>query len=109
MAIQGNHPILVGTCCLFFNLFDFTIWTNKSKDIESTRNQFSVDYKYPLLRNKGGINDRLSADMAKISIGKNTLERLEAEENFILTKLERFIDLASNGHQPPPWKNQDSE
>lgn len=70
------------------------IWTNKSKDIESTRNQFSVDYKYPLLRNKGGINDRLSADMAKISIGKNTLERLEAEENFILTKLERFIDLA---------------
>ena len=70
------------------------ILTDKSKDIGSVRSQFSVDYKHPLLRNKSGINDRLNADVAQISIDKNTLERLEAEESFILAKLERFIDLA---------------
>lgn len=69
-------------------------WKDKNKDVDTSYNKFSLDYTYPLLRNKGGINDRLSGDVADIEIAKNALERLEAEENFILKKLERFIDLA---------------
>ncbi|RUA07090.1 MAG: TolC family protein [Gammaproteobacteria bacterium] len=69
-------------------------WSEKNKDLNSTHNQFSIDYVYPLLRNKDGINDRLSFDIAKISIAKNQLERLEAEEGFILKQLIRFVDLA---------------
>lgn len=68
-------------------------WKEKSNDLSSTKNQFSVDYNHPLLRNKDGINERLNTDVAQIAIDKNTLERLEAEEAFILEKLKRFIDL----------------
>lgn len=76
---------------------DITIkhtWTDKNKDIDAVHNQFSVDYTYPLLRNKAGINDRLNFDVAQIAIAKNNLERLEAEENFILKQLTRFVELA---------------
>ncbi len=69
-------------------------WVEKNKDLDSNRNQFSVDYSYPLLRNKDGINDRLSGDVAQIAITQNKLERLEAEEGFILEQLTRFLDLA---------------
>lgn len=69
-------------------------WTDKSKDKNTTDNKFSLDYTYPLLRNKDGINDRLSSDLAQIAITKNHLEQLEAQEQFILIKLSRFIDLA---------------
>ncbi len=69
-------------------------WKDKSKSTDTTNNGFSLDYTYPLLRNKGGINDRLSGDVAQIAINQNTLQRLEAEEGFILGKLSRFIDLA---------------
>ncbi|BAS67844.1 TolC family protein [Bathymodiolus septemdierum thioautotrophic gill symbiont] len=69
-------------------------WSENNKDLNSTHNQFSIDYVYPLLRNRGGINDRLSGDIAKISIAKNRLERLEAEEGFIFKQLTRFVDLA---------------
>jgi hypothetical protein len=75
-------------------IFKHTWADRRGENIDSVQNQFSVDYKYPLLRNKNGINDRLSADVAQIAIDKNTLERLEAEESFILAKLERVIDLA---------------
>ena len=34
-------------------------WKDKSKSTDTTNNGFSLDYTYPLLRNKGGINDRL--------------------------------------------------
>jgi hypothetical protein len=44
------------------------------------------------LRNKDGINERLSGDVAQIAINQNTLQRLEAEEVFILSKLKLFID-----------------
>ncbi|SMN02704.1 Outer membrane protein-like protein [uncultured Candidatus Thioglobus sp.] len=47
-----------------------------------------------MLKNKNGINDRLNTEVAQIAIDKNTIERLEAEENFIVNKLVRFIDLA---------------
>lgn len=69
-------------------------WKDKSISADTTNNGFSLDYTYPLLRNKDGINNRLSFDMAQIAISKNTLEQLEAQESFILTKLSRFIDLA---------------
>jgi len=69
-------------------------WADKNKDIDAVSNQFSIDYTYPLLRNKAGINDRLNFDVAQIAIAKNNLERLEAEENFILKQLTRFVALA---------------
>ena len=65
-----------------------------NKDINTTRNRFSVDYSYPLLRNSNGINDRLNTDIAQIAIEQNALERAEQEEDFILQKLKDFIDLA---------------
>ena len=70
-------------------------WTEKDKaGTDAVSNKFSLDYVYPLLRNKDGVNDRLDRDIAQIAIEKNKLERLEKEENFILKKLKRFIDLA---------------
>ncbi len=71
------------------------VWTDKDKDgVDIARNKFSLDYTYPLLRNRDGVNDRLDGDVAQIAIEKNTLERLEQEEDFILKKLKRFVDLA---------------
>jgi len=70
------------------------VWKDKNKDVNTTRNRFSLDYTYPLLRNRDGVNDQLDGDVAQIAIEKNTLERLEQEENFILKKLKRFVDLA---------------
>jgi outer membrane protein TolC len=69
-------------------------WKDKNKDVNTTRNRFSLDYTYPLLRNRDGVNDQLDGDVAQIAIEKNTLERLEQEEDFILKKLKRFVDLA---------------
>jgi outer membrane protein TolC len=69
-------------------------WKDKNKDVNTTRNRFSLDYTYPLLRNRDGVNDQLDGDVAQIAIDKNTLERLEQEEGFILKKLKRFVDLA---------------
>ena len=71
------------------------VWTDKDKDgVDIARNKFSLDYTYPLLRNRDGVNDQLDGDVAQIAIEKNTLERLEQEEDFILKKLKRFVDLA---------------
>ncbi len=69
-------------------------WKDKSEDLNTSRNTFSVDYTHPLLKNKDGINDRLNTDVAQLSINKNTLDRLEQEEAFILKNLHRFIELA---------------
>jgi len=69
-------------------------WKDKNKDVNTTRNKFSLDYTYPLLRNKDGINDRLDTDVAQIAIEQDALDRAEQEESFILKKLKRFIDLA---------------
>jgi outer membrane protein TolC len=70
-------------------------WKDKNKDgVDTTRNKFSLDYTYPLLRNRDGVNDQLDRDVAQIAVDKNTLDRLEQEEGFILKKLKRFVDLA---------------
>jgi outer membrane protein TolC len=67
---------------------------NRNKDVlDTTSNSFTIGYIYPLLRNKGGINDRLLGDIAQISIDKDSLERSEQEEFFILEKSKLFIDL----------------
>lgn len=68
-------------------------WLDKNKDINSSTNRFSIDYNYPLLRNKDGVNDRLAGDIAQIAIEQDILEREEREEQFVLTQLMRFIDL----------------
>ncbi len=69
-------------------------WKEKSKDIDTTRNKFSLDYTYPLLLNKGGINDRLETDLSSINIEIDRLSKVEKAESFILEKLKKFIDLA---------------
>jgi outer membrane protein TolC len=56
--------------------------------------KFSISYSHPLLQNSGGINDRFNFDIADIKIKQNYLEVLEKEENFILSKLKIFIELA---------------
>lgn len=73
--------------------FKHTI-TDQDNDINTTRNRFSLDYIYPLLRNRGGVNDRLDTDVAQIAIAQNLLQRQEQEENFILQNLQRFVNLA---------------
>lgn len=73
-------------------------WIDKNKDFNSSQNTFSIDYIYPLLRNKNGVNDRLANDLAQIAVEQDVLERLELEEGFILTQLKRFIDLNSAQH-----------
>ena len=57
------------------------------------KSKFSLDYVYPLLRNNGGINDRLELDISQVAVVQNNLSRSEQEENFILKKLKRFVDL----------------
>jgi outer membrane protein TolC len=69
-------------------------WKEKNKDINTTRNKFSLDYTYPLLLNKGGINDRLDTDLASIDIQTSLLDKQEQVENFVLEKLKKFVDLA---------------
>ncbi|KAA0446151.1 MAG: TolC family protein [Candidatus Thioglobus sp.] len=81
-------------------------WREKSKDLNTNRSQFSLDYNLPLLRNWGGINDRLGTDVADIEISKNSLERLEAEEAFMLKNLLRFFDLAYAQKQQMINKNR---
>ncbi|MBE8190504.1 MAG: TolC family protein [Candidatus Thioglobus sp.] len=67
---------------------------SKKNQNSERRNQFSVDYSHPLLRNSNGVNDRLDGDIAQISIDKNRLQRAEAEEDFILQNLQRLVNLA---------------
>jgi outer membrane protein TolC len=62
-------------------------------DIADGKSKFSLDYVYPLLRNNGGINDRLELDVSQVVVVQNNLSRSEQEENFILKKLKRFVDL----------------
>lgn len=62
-------------------------------DTADGRSKFSLNYVFPLLRNNGGINDRLELDVSQIMVIQNALFRKEQEENFILKKLKRFIDL----------------
>jgi len=69
--------------------------TRNDKDSNATHsNLFSVDYVRPLLQNKDGLNDRLNLDLASIDLMAKKVTLEEQAENFLATKLTKFIDLA---------------
>jgi outer membrane protein TolC len=55
---------------------------------------FSVNYTQPLLKNSGGINDKLDSDLSLIQIDINNLKRTQLSENFILSQLFKLVDLS---------------
>ena len=69
--------------------------TRNDKDSSATHsNLFSVDYVRPLLQNKDGLNDRLNLDLASIDLMAKKVSLEEQAENFLASKLKKFIDLA---------------
>jgi outer membrane protein TolC len=54
----------------------------------------SIDYSQPLLQNRNGLNNKLSADIATIEIAAQSVSRIEQTEVFISNKIKRLIDLA---------------
>ena len=73
-------------------------WKEKSKattaELNTNRNKFSIDYSQPLLKNSGGINDRLNTDLAEIDVQISRINVLEKQENFVLGYLQKFVNLA---------------
>jgi len=70
-------------------------WSRSNRDgTISGVNVVGVDYSQPLLQNKGGLNDRLGADIAAIEVTTQTLNRAEQSESFVASKTKRLIDLA---------------
>jgi hypothetical protein len=55
---------------------------------------FSVNYTQPLLKNSGGINDKLNSDLSLIQIDINNLKHTQLSENFILSQLFKLVDLS---------------
>ena len=69
--------------------------TRNDKDSNATHsNLFSVDYVRPLLQNKDGLNDRLNLDLASIDLIAKKVSLEEQAENFLASKLSKFVDLA---------------
>ena len=69
--------------------------TRNDKDSNATHsNLFSVDYVRPMLQNKDGLNDRLNLDLASIDLMAKKVSLEEQAENFLASKLSKFIDLA---------------
>ncbi len=69
--------------------------TRNDKDsIATNSNLFSVDYVRPLLQNKYGLNDRLNLDLASIDLMAKKVSLEEQAENFLASKLSKFVDLA---------------
>lgn len=73
-------------------------WKEKSKastaSVNTHRNKFSIDYSYPLLKDAGGINDRLNTDLADLDVKISQLDTLESRENFVLKYWKKFVELA---------------
>ena len=70
-------------------------FTRNDKDSKSTNsNLFSIDYVRPLLQNKNGLNDKLNLDLASIDLIAKKVNLEEQAENFLASKLSKFIDLA---------------
>lgn len=67
---------------------------DKNKDLDISRNKFSIDYVHPLLKNASGINDQLNTDLSNIDIQISRLDAAEQQEVFILAQLKKFVDLA---------------
>ena len=69
--------------------------TRNDKDSNATHsNLFSVDYVRPMLQNKDGLNDRLNLDLASIELMSKKVSLEEQAENFLASKLTKFVDLA---------------
>ena len=69
--------------------------TRNDKDTNASHsNIFSVDYIRPLLQNKDGLNDKLNLDLASIDLMANKVSLEEQAENFLASKLSKFVDLA---------------
>tara|TARA_B110000196_G_scaffold48741_1_gene39397 strand:- start:8 stop:1384 length:1377 start_codon:yes stop_codon:yes gene_type:complete len=70
-------------------------WNRNDKDSTAVNsNVFEVGYIRPLLQNKDGINDRLAVDIASLDLAANKVNLEEQAENFLASKLKKFIDLA---------------
>jgi len=69
--------------------------TRNNKDSNPTHsNLLSVDYVRPLLQNKNGLNDRLNLDLSAIDLIAKKVSLEEQAENFLASKLSKFVDLA---------------
>ena len=60
----------------------------------SHANLLALDYIRPLLQNKDGLNDRLASDLASLDLIAKQVSLEEQAENFLASKLSKFIDLA---------------
>ena len=70
-------------------------WGRNSLDgVITGENITSIDYSQPLLQNRNGLNNKLSADIATIEIAAQSVSRIEQTEVFISNKIKRLIDLA---------------
>ena len=69
--------------------------TRNDKDSNASHaNLLALDYVRPLLQNKGGLNDRLDIDLASLDLIAKQLDLKEQAENFMVSKLSKFINLA---------------
>jgi outer membrane protein TolC len=55
-------------------------------------NELAVGYIHPLLRNRGGLLDRLEYDLKGFDIDYESLQALEAEEAFLADAAGKFLD-----------------
>ena len=56
------------------------------------RQQLSLEYSHPLLRNRGGILDRLEYELASYAIDFTEIQSKEDQENFLLNAGISFLD-----------------
>jgi|TARA_B110000259_G_scaffold130046_1_gene146722 outer membrane protein len=69
--------------------------TRNDKDSSASHaNLLALDYIRPLLQNKDGLNDRLASDLASLDLIAKQVSLEEQAENFLASKLSKFIDLA---------------
>lgn len=97
---QLNNQISSGSISATHNLVDTgadvsitNTWTDAT-----TSDQFLVNYTHPLLKNSGGINDRLSSDLSRIKVEISALKLKQNAEAFVLSQLFKLLDL-SNAQQ----------
>ena len=70
-------------------------FTRNDKDSSAFHtNVLAIDYVRPMLQNKDGLNDRLALDLATLDLIAKQVSLEEQAENFLASKLAKFIDLA---------------
>ena len=86
-------------------------WNITDTDVNSVNtnlnsNSFSLDYTRPLSQNRDGINDRLAADIATIDTQSKQISLQEQSENYLASKLKKFIDLAHAQEKEKLYRDQ---